>query len=166
MCESHNCPMSVWYVFAYLLWWHWWLEQGAIKIEEAYLHGLPFLFNFHSASNMFAHVHVLRSVVTKVRPSSTTSYTQGTRCRSRYSSQPTSPLPDFSKTSRWGATLQVSPWQIPHSSKAGKGGEDTYFVSSDVSSFGVFDGNQASFVLTDFQRGGRLGQQGHWSKRL
>lgn len=51
-----------------------------------------------------------------------------------------SPLPDFNTSIRWGATLQVSPWQIPHSQKLAKGGEDTYFISQDASVFGVFDG--------------------------
>lgn len=57
-----------------------------------------------------------------------------------YCQKPVSPLPDFTKCVKWGATLQVSPWQIPHSSKVSKGGEDTYYISSNVSSFGVFDG--------------------------
>jgi hypothetical protein len=66
----------------------------------------------------------------------------------RHFSQTPFVLPDFSKCTKFGASLQIAPWQIPHSSKISKGGEDTYFVSSDASSFGIFDGKTLPFCLT------------------
>jgi len=50
------------------------------------------------------------------------------------------PLQDFEHDIRHTATLTVAAWQIPHSAKRSKGGEDTYFISEEGSAMGVFDG--------------------------
>jgi len=50
------------------------------------------------------------------------------------------PIPDFEHDLRRTATLSIAPWQIPHDSKKDKGGEDSYFISTDGSVIGIFDG--------------------------
>jgi len=50
------------------------------------------------------------------------------------------PLQDFANDMRRSGAIDVAIWQIPHDDKKDKGGEDTYFISKDGYSFGVFDG--------------------------
>jgi len=50
------------------------------------------------------------------------------------------PIKDFSSDVRIAKYLSIAPWQIPHDSKKEKGGEDSYFISTDGSVIGVFDG--------------------------
>jgi len=50
------------------------------------------------------------------------------------------PVQDFQNDLRHTATLNVAVWQIPGPGKQNKGGEDTYFMSDDGTTMGVFDG--------------------------
>eukprot|EP01126_Amoeba_proteus_P025801 TRINITY_DN2563_c0_g1_i3.p1 TRINITY_DN2563_c0_g1~~TRINITY_DN2563_c0_g1_i3.p1 ORF type:complete len:291 (-),score=65.01 TRINITY_DN2563_c0_g1_i3:72-944(-) len=50
------------------------------------------------------------------------------------------PPQNFLEDSNNNGIITSSPWLIPHDEKKAKGGEDTYFISSDGYAIGVFDG--------------------------
>lgn len=50
------------------------------------------------------------------------------------------PIKDFENDVRRTTTMTIAPWQIPHDTKKEKGGEDSYFISTDGSVIGIFDG--------------------------
>jgi len=60
--------------------------------------------------------------------------------RKRSTSKEPTPLQNFEEDLRHTATLNVAVWQIPHPDKQKKGGEDTYFMSNEGTTMGVFDG--------------------------